>query len=87
MNSAPDTFFGWLACEMEGEEDLPSALIVVLDLNESLWGERARSGWPSVQDVLESLLAFIRAFFLCKIPCSNILTAGECWCWTSPRGC
>eukprot|EP00281_Chroomonas_sp_CCMP1168_P027293 CAMPEP_0206251868 /NCGR_PEP_ID=MMETSP0047_2-20121206/22258_1 /ASSEMBLY_ACC=CAM_ASM_000192 /TAXON_ID=195065 /ORGANISM="Chroomonas mesostigmatica_cf, Strain CCMP1168" /LENGTH=79 /DNA_ID=CAMNT_0053677859 /DNA_START=12 /DNA_END=248 /DNA_ORIENTATION=+ len=46
------------------DEDLPSALIVVVDMNQGMWAERARSGWPAVQEVLEALLAFIRAFFL-----------------------
>jgi hypothetical protein len=52
----------------DSAHDVPSALIIVLDLNQRLWTERANSGWPSIQEVLENILTFLRAFFLRTFP-------------------
>ncbi|KAJ1472998.1 hypothetical protein T484DRAFT_1837997 [Baffinella frigidus] len=44
--------------------DLPSSLIVILDMDRRAWAKSVAAGGPSAPDVTESLLVFIRAFFL-----------------------
>ena len=45
-------------------DDLPSSLIVILDLNQASWTESTAKGGPTVIEALESLLTFLRAFFM-----------------------
>eukprot|EP00960_Hanusia_phi_P034425 751054-Hanusia_phi.AAC.6 len=45
-------------------DDLPSSLIVIVDLNQESWIDSTAKGGPSVIETLESLLTFLRAFFM-----------------------
>ena len=63
-----------------GEDDLPSALIVILDMSPRGWERSVQAGGPSAVDAAESLLTFVRAFFLLNGGNSVIVIA------THPRG-
>ena len=61
-------------------QDLPSALIVILDLTPGGWERSVQAGGPSAVDAAESLLSFVRAFFLLHAANSVVVIA------THPRG-
>ncbi len=44
--------------------DLPSSLVVILDMNPVSWSQTSGAAGPDIQDVAENLLTFIRAFLL-----------------------
>ena len=69
-----------MAAESNETHDLPSALVVVLDLSPSGWEQSAQAGGPSAVDAAESLLTFVRAFFLLHAGNSVIVIA------THPQG-
>mmetsp|Transcript_49759 Transcript_49759/g.117952 ORF Transcript_49759/g.117952 Transcript_49759/m.117952 type:complete len:347 (+) Transcript_49759:151-1191(+) len=46
------------------DDDRPSSLIIIFDMNRTGWAATVAAGGPSPQEVAESLLTFIRAFFL-----------------------
>lgn len=60
--------------------NLPSALVVILDLTPSGWEQSLQAGGPSAVDAAESLLTLVRAFFLLHAGNSVIVIA------THPRG-
>jgi transcription initiation factor TFIIH subunit 3 len=45
-------------------DDLPSALIVILDMSPGGWERSVQGGGPDAVDAAESLLTFVRGFFL-----------------------
>ena len=63
-----------------GEDDLPSALIIILDMSPGGWERSVQAGGPSAVDAVESLLTFVRSFFLLNGGNSVIVIA------THPRG-
>jgi len=62
------------------DEDVPSALIVIFDMTADGWKQSAQAGGPSAVDAAESLLTFVRAFFLLHAGNSVIVIASH------PRG-
>ena len=46
------------------EDDPPSALIIVFDMTQAGWERSAQANGPSAVEAAESLLTFVRAFFL-----------------------
>ena len=44
--------------------DRPSSLIIIVDIHEKLWEERAAAGYPSITEVMEAIMAFVRAYFM-----------------------
>jgi hypothetical protein len=63
--------FVWLERMKEGESsagglpsDRPSSLIIIVDIHEKLWEERAAAGYPSITEVMEAIMAFVRAYFM-----------------------
>jgi hypothetical protein len=44
--------------------DRPSSLIIIVDIHEKLWEERAAAGYPSITEVMEAIMAFARAYFM-----------------------
>ena len=58
-----------------GDDDLPSALIVIFDMTRDGWARSVQAGGPSAVDAAESLLTFVRAFFLLHAGNSVIVIA------------
>lgn len=48
----------------DGPLDRPSSLIIIVDIHEKLWEERAAAGYPSIKEVMEAIMAFVRAYFM-----------------------
>ena len=48
----------------EEPQDLPSSLVVVMDMCPKMWAASRTAGGPDVTEVAETLLTFIRAFLL-----------------------
>ena len=45
-------------------EDLPTSLVIVMDLNPDSWSATSAADGPEIQEVAEDLLTFLRAFLL-----------------------
>jgi hypothetical protein len=50
--------------QFEMNIDLPSALVVILDMHPRSWSQTSAAAGPDIQDVAENLLTFLRAFLL-----------------------